>query len=97
MQTDLHFGKLYLLLKHAQQQQLCVSVSASFESPVAINQLQNLAIEWQQQYNLKVSLGLDTLHAFMDNPSDIITQLESLLIHPHLKSSIQVTCLWKSQ
>ncbi|WP_160064538.1 o-succinylbenzoate synthase [Psychromonas sp. L1A2] len=85
------------LLQHAQQQQLSVSVSASFESPVAINQLQHLAIKWQQQYNVKVSLGLDTLHAFADKPSDIITQLESLLIHPHLNSSIQVTCLWKSQ
>ena len=84
------------LLKHAQQQQLSISISASFESPVAINQLQHLAIKWQQQYNVKVSLGLDTLHVFTDKPSDIITKLENLLMHPHLTPSIQVTCLWKS-
>lgn len=84
------------LLKHAQQQQLNISVSASFESPVAINQLQHLAIKWQQQYNVKVSLGLDTLHVFADKPSDIITKLENLLMLPHLNPSMQVTCLWKS-
>ena len=50
-------------LRHAQQHQLSVSVSASFESPIAIHQLHHLAHQWQQTYALEINLGLDTLQA----------------------------------
>jgi len=51
-------------LRYAQQHQLSVSISASFESPIGIHQLHHLAHQWQQAYALDISLGLDTLQAF---------------------------------
>ena len=80
--------RLAYLLKHAQQHQLGVSISASFESPLALNQLKNLAQQWQQQYQINITLGLDTLAAFKNNDASDIS-IEHLLT--------QATCLWQQQ
>lgn len=81
------------LLKHAQQHQLLVSISASFESPIALNQLQHLAVKWQQAYKIEIHLGLDTLNAFEDSILEASKQL-SLSINPFL---IQATALCHHQ
>ena len=52
------------LLNHAQQNKLQVMMSASFESPLALNQLRHLAEQWRKQTQLNIGLGLDTQHAF---------------------------------
>lgn len=81
-------ARLTCLLKHAQQHQLGVSISASFESPLALNQLKNLAQQWQQQYQINITLGLDTLTAFKNNGASDLS-IEHLLT--------QATCLWQQQ
>lgn len=84
--------RIDMLLKHAQQHQLSVSISASFESPFALNQLHYLAKQWQQQSNLNISLGLDTLHAFQAHiiaASLDSTEFKNILLN-------QANCLWKS-
>lgn len=84
--------RIDMLLKHAQQQQLSISISASFESPFALNQLHYLAKQWQQQSNLNISLGLDTLDAFQDHiiaASFDSAEFKSILLN-------QANCLWKS-
>jgi len=63
-------------LRYAQQHQLSVSISASFESPIAIHQLHHLAHQWQQTYALEISLGLDTLQAF---PATVDQNIPALL------------------
>lgn len=60
-------NKITALLKHAQQHNLQVSISSSFESPFAIEQLKQQATIWHKQYGIQISLGLDTLEAFQDN------------------------------
>ena len=78
------------LLSHAQQHQLNISISSSFESPIAIKQLHHLAEKWKNKYNLTVHLGLDTLHAFQQDEaadlSDHSTDLNKLLT--------KATCIW---
>tara|TARA_R110001583_G_scaffold6499_2_gene32854 strand:- start:43816 stop:44868 length:1053 start_codon:yes stop_codon:yes gene_type:complete len=84
--------RIDMLLKHAQRQQLNVSISASFESPLALNQLHYLAKQWQQQSHLKISLGLDTLHAFQTHITKASFDSENfkdILLN-------QATCIWKS-
>ena len=85
-----HTPKIQALLKHAQEQQLSVSISASFESPLAINQLHQLALQWQQKYKIEITLGLDTLHAFETNYFKSNSPSESL------KSTLinKAVCLW---
>lgn len=71
------------LLTQAQQQKLQISISSSFESPIALNQLHHLANHWQQDKQVKLSLGLDTRQAFTlkirDRKLDEVSQLESYL------------------
>lgn len=55
------------LLIHAQQYNLQVTISACFESPIALNQLRALAQHWQQQTQLNIALGLDTQQAFTED------------------------------
>lgn len=83
-------SKIQSLLKHAQKQQLSISVSASFESPLALNQLSNLAQQWQTQYQLEVSLGLDTMHVFQNQYFKTTSPAKNLL--SVLLS--EATCLW---
>lgn len=85
-------SRINTLLLHAQQQQLSVSISASFESPIGLNQLQQLSQQWQQDTNLSISLGLDTLQAF---DQEII---EAAKHSTNLKDTLltQATCLWRS-
>ncbi|MDA7745958.1 o-succinylbenzoate synthase [Psychromonas sp.] len=84
--------RINALLIHAQEQQLTVSISASFESPIAVNQLHYLAMKWQQVYNISFSLGLDTLHVFQRQVTEQYnntSELQKTLI-------TQATCLWQS-
>ncbi len=83
-------ARMQALLTHAQQQQLSLSISASFESPIALQQLAYLANLWQQQTQLKVSLGLDTLHAFQPEISHAITDNSDL----QRFMTSQATCIW---
>lgn len=80
------------LLTHAQQQQLSLSISASFESPIALQQLAYLAKQWQQQTQLKVSLGLDTLHVFSSSISYAVKNDSDL----QRFMTSQATCIWHS-
>ena len=79
------------LLSYAQQHQLNISISSSFESPIAIKQLHHLAEKWKNKYNLTVHLGLDTLHAFQQDAvadqSHHSTDLNKLLT--------KATCIWR--
>jgi len=84
--------RIDMLLKLAQRQQLSVSISASFESPLALNQLHYLAKQWQQQTNLQISLGLDTLHVFQKHI--IEASFNSLNFKDILLN--QANCIWKS-
>ncbi|TEW53893.1 o-succinylbenzoate synthase [Psychromonas sp. RZ22] len=85
-------ARIKTLLKHAQQQQLEVSVSASFESPIALKQLHYLALQWQQEFQLPIHLGLDTLAAFDDPIATKNTHDTNLITH----LLTQATCLWHS-
>lgn len=87
-----HPLRLHALLLHAQQQQLSVSISASFESPIALNQLQYLAQQWRRETQLSISLGLDTLQAFEKNVIELsqsTANFKNILL-------TQATCLWHS-
>ena len=79
------------LLSYAQQHQLNISISSSFESPIAIKQLHHLAERWKNQYSLTVDLGLDTLHAFQQDAvadqSHHSTDLKKRLT--------EATCIWR--
>jgi len=85
-------ARMQALLIHAQQQQLSLSMSASFESPIALQQLTYLAKQWQQQTQLEVSLGLDTLHAFQSEICHTIKDSSDL----QRFITSQATCLWHS-
>ena len=85
-------ARIQALLTHAQQQQLSLSMSASFESPIALQQLAYLAKQWQQKTQLKVSLGLDTLHAFQPEISHAIKDNSDL----QRFITSQATCIWHS-
>jgi O-succinylbenzoate synthase len=85
-----HPEKIEKLLTHAQQQQLSVSISSTFESPLAINQLHYLAHLWQQQFSLAITLGLDTLQVF-EKKSIEISSPSTCLPTTLLNKAI---CLW---
>ncbi len=76
--------RMQALIDNAQQDQLKVSISSSFESIVGLQQLTCLALYWQKSAD--ISLGLDTLKYFADGP---LTKLQNL---PDDIS--QLECLW---
>jgi O-succinylbenzoate synthase len=82
--------RINALMAHAQSERLQVSISSSFESPIAINQLHHLAHHWQQTYQIEISLGLDTLHVYAD---DVLHKSEQLngQDNPFL---VEAECLW---
>jgi len=87
-----HQHLIAALLKHAQAHQLSVSISACFESPIGLNQLHYLAHQWQQQYQISISLGLDTAQAFDES---VITHFANTTHLPTILAT-QGTCLWKA-
>jgi O-succinylbenzoate synthase len=80
------------LMTYARAQRLHVSVSSSFESPIAINQLHHLAQQWQQTYQVEMSLGLDTLYLYDDEILNKSKQLDGQN-NPFLN---EAECLWQS-
>ena len=83
-------ARFNMLMTHAQSENLQVSISSSFESPIAINQLHHLAQQWKKMYQVEVSLGLDTLHVYADAVLNKSEQLNGQ-VNPFLA---EAECLW---
>ena len=83
-------ARFNMLMAHAKSENLQVSISSSFESPIAINQLHHLAQQWQQRYQVEVSLGLDTLYVYADAVLHKSEQLNGQ-VNPFLA---EAECLW---
>ena len=79
--------RLQYFINIAKRYQLQVSISSSFESPVALQQLNYLASQWSKE--VKISTGLDTLKFFkqglLDKNTAMIEQIQEL------------ECVWQSQ
>ncbi|WP_019613579.1 o-succinylbenzoate synthase [Psychromonas ossibalaenae] len=78
--------RMQALINNAQQDQLKVSISSSFESVVGLQQLACLGLYWQKSAD--ISLGLDTLKYFAAGP---LTKQENLF-----EDISQLKCLWSS-
>jgi len=79
--------RLQYFINQAKRYQLQVNISSSFESPVALQQLNYLASQWSKE--VEIGMGLDTLKFFkpglLDKSTAITEQIQEL------------ECVWQSQ
>ncbi|MEH6453441.1 MAG: enolase C-terminal domain-like protein, partial [Psychromonas sp.] len=72
--------RLQYFIDIAKQHQLQVSISSSFESPLALQQLQHLAVHWSEE--VAINTGLDTLKFFkpglLDKNTAMAEQIQAL-------------------
>jgi O-succinylbenzoate synthase len=80
-------ARLQYFINIAKRYHLQVSISSSFESPVALQQLKYLASHWSQE--VQVSTGLDTLKFFKPSPLDKSTAM--------IEQIQKLECVWQSQ